>query len=181
MLRRILLALVSVTPAIAACGGVVETSPPKGDGGVRMLPRGDAGRDVAVRDTAEPRDVGTEELSPYHDPGCPDADTLPVTRECDPFAPPPGSCQPGEGCTPFVNYPDDPCGKPQYGTVCVVGGGGGQGAPCGGGNECAAGFVCVESREGSQCVQICDPNRFGSCSDGRVCDTLDVPGFGGCL
>jgi hypothetical protein len=100
--------------------------------------------------------------------------------ECDPFAATP-ACADGEGCYLLIRYTDGMCGQPQYGTACLPEGSGTQGDVCGNGGECAAGFICVESRLGPQCVHVCDPDRLGSCNDGRVCDRLDVPGFGGCL
>ncbi len=82
-----------------------------------------------------------------------------------------------------MTYPTAPCAAGGHGSVCTKAGTRKQGGPCGtgAGAECAAGFVCVVSGAGNQCVQLCKPGSPGVCPDGLVCSPIDVPGFGGCL
>ncbi len=115
----------------------------------------------------------------YVDPGCPDAAPPPKIEECDPFANPTG-CGPGEGCYPFVQYPQQKCDKEQFGTICAPAGSGKQGEPCGG-ELCAAGFVCVVTGVGTQCVKICKLSGASSCPPGLFCVPVDVEGIGGCF
>ena len=140
--------------------------------------RADARHDHTTLDGSSP-DNGFEE---YHDPGCPDAAPI-VDNECDPMAPKPGGCKGGMACYPYVVYPDpgDPCGVETYGATCEFPGTATQGDPCGGVQECAAGFVCVVSGAGDQCVKLCSLDTPGACTNGMVCEPIDIPGYGGCL
>lgn len=173
---------------LAGCGGSVEGGTGAGGsggmaggggtGGIIVHP--DAGPDVHHHDAGvdatpdAPWDVESE----YVDPGCPDAAPPPVTEECDLFAKP-TTCPGGEGCYPFVQYPSGPCQQEQYGTVCRAVGSGHQGDPCGGG-DCAAGFVCVVTGAGNQCVQLCHLGSSKDCPSGLVCVPIDSDGYGGC-
>jgi len=116
----------------------------------------------------------------YVEPDCPEVEPKPPILQCDPFATPTG-CPPGEACRPFVEYPRHECDTERYGAVCVAAGSGQQGDPCGGGEGCADGFVCVISGAGVQCVKLCRLDQHGACENGLVCEPIDVPGFGGCL
>jgi hypothetical protein len=117
----------------------------------------------------------------YVDPGCPDAGPPKKHFQCDPYNPFDGECGPGEGCFITVEYPTMPCGQETYGSVCAPVGPGGQGDPCGSATDCGAGFVCVVSGSGTQCVQLCHLQGQDDCSNGLVCEPIDVEGFGGCL
>ena len=72
-----------------------------------------------------------------------------------------------------------------FGPTALAGGAsqgtGQQGAGCQGGQACAAGFACVVSGSGDQCVQLCELQGGSSCPPGLVCEPIDVKGFGGCL
>ena len=177
--RAYAVGVISSLVLLAACGGSIDTTPGKGDGGAREGAVTDARTDTTMHPMM--LDAGAPDLGRYQDPGCPEAAPPPVDHACDPYAHAEAQCPPGNGCYPYLQYPDSPCGQAQYGTACIPEGNGVQGSPCGGGMDCASGFVCVESREGAQCVQVCNPDQLSSCGDGRVCDRLDVPGFGGCL
>jgi hypothetical protein len=116
----------------------------------------------------------------FIDPECPDAEPPPVTRECEPFERPTG-CGPGEGCYPFVEYPASECSPERYGTFCQPAGSGQQGDPCEQGQGCGAGFVCVVTGQGTQCVQLCPLTGDDRCPRGLICEPVDVEGFGGCF
>jgi hypothetical protein len=172
---------------LAACGGTVATDPtgfdPDDTGGDSRLvdtglrPR-DSGLDARVdssgRDTSVARDT-------FIDPGCPDVMPPPPDFACDPFEVPSRTCAPGEGCFPFVSPSTGPCDPETYSANCFPAGDGRQGAPCGDGGGCAAGFVCVVSGAGNQCGAICHVGTPGACEDGFVCSPVDVPGIGVCL
>lgn len=117
----------------------------------------------------------------YTDPGCPDAPPPIYDLQCDPYDQDNGDCGLGEGCYIYVQYPTEPCGQEIYGAYCFPEGSGGQGAPCGGGQDCAAGFVCVVSGSGNQCIQLCHLSGPDGCPPGLVCEPIDVEGFGGCI
>lgn len=182
LLACISMAMLGSALFASACGGSVhgDSSPTLAD---------DAGSDALADadddDEDEPRrDGGSRPDRPgdYVDPECPDEPVEPPYVECDALAPPPGGCAAGEACSPFVLYPQSECGTETYGTRCIPAGTGRQGSPCGDGESyCDAGFVCVISGAGIQCVKLCELDRIGSCQNGLVCEPIDVPGFGGCL
>jgi hypothetical protein len=116
----------------------------------------------------------------YKDPGCPDAGAKPTEFMCDAYSQ--DNCPSGEGCYIFVIYPEDPCDQETYGSTCAPAGSGTQGAMCGSGApSCAPGFTCLVTGEGNQCAQLCMLDGPNTCTDGTVCQTIDVEGFGGCL
>lgn len=131
-------------------------------------------------DSAPKPDATADAFDEYVDPGCPDAPAPVFDYQCDPLAPP-GECLEGEGCYPYVGYPAEPCGAEVYGSMCLAVGTGSQGDGCYGPQECAAGFVCVVSGSGNQCVRICSLTDPTTCPNGQVCEPLDVAGLGGCL
>jgi hypothetical protein len=169
-----------------ACGGSVEGDKGNtggdggapgggGTGGTGGTHLGGTGGKDAGKD-AKP-DSKTGGTGGYIDPGCPDADPPPPQTECDLYDP--SSCPPTLSCYPYVQYPSGPCGFEVYGTVCAVPGTGTQGDPCGGEN-CAGGFVCVITGQGTECVQICNLVGKDNCPDGLFCVPIDVEGVGGC-
>jgi len=113
----------------------------------------------------------------YVDPGCPDAAPPPPVKDCDPFGP--NTCKAGEACYPFVQYPTKPCEQEIFGALCAPVGSGKQGDPCGASN-CAGGFVCVVTGQGTECVQLCDLFGAAKCPPGLFCVPIDVEGIGGC-
>ena len=128
------------------------------------------------------QDSGFQDAFPdYTDPGCPDAGMPKKHDECDPYNQFNGDCPADEGCYITITYPSMPCGQETYGTVCSSVGQGGQGTPCEGPNDCGAGFVCVVSGSGNQCVELCHLDGPTGCPEGLVCEPIDVEGFGGCL
>ena len=163
----------------SGCGSSV-TYLPAGDGGggeggsFIFL---DAGKD-APPDTTEPI---YDAFPDYEDPGCPDQPPPLYDFTCDPYDQDNGDCLLGEGCYIFVQYPPDPCGQEIYGAYCYPQGGGSQGDPCGGGQDCGAGYVCVVSGSGNQCIQLCHLTGPDGCPPGLVCEPIDVEGFGGCI
>ena len=118
-------------------------------------------------------------LPDYVDPGCPESGPPPTDFECDAFDQ--TGCGPGEGCYISVQYPDEPCAQEIYGSYCAPSGPGAQGDPCGGGPDCGAGFCCVITGFGTQCVQLCPLTGSSGCPDGLTCEAIDVEGFGGCF
>ena len=66
-----------------------------------------------------------------------------------------------------------------FGSVCAPVGTGKQGDACGGSN-CAGGFVCVVTGQGTECVQICDLFGAAKCPPGLFCVPIAVEGVGGC-
>ena len=111
----------------------------------------------------------------------PDAAPPPIERWCDPFDPH-ADCPAGEACFPFVEYPDptDDCAQEHYGTICAPEGYGVQGTPCEAG-DCAAGYICVLTGQGTQCLQMCDTYGENTCPPGFFCEQIDIqPGLGGC-
>jgi hypothetical protein len=122
---------------------------------------------------------GSGGLPEVPDPGC--ADPPPPQEEftCDAYNQ--KGCPPGQGCYIFVQYPQETCGQEIYGSICAPGGTGKQGDDCGGAEQCAGGYVCVITGQGTQCVKLCKLTGSSGCPDGLVCETIDVKGFGGCL
>lgn len=127
-------------------------------------------------------DAGVQDaFEEYVDPGCPDAAEPLFAYDCDPFAPPPGDCPEDHACYPFVEYPSEPCAAEIYGSFCLPTGTQTQGEFCVSATDCAAGFVCVVSGAGNQCVRLCSLTDPKTCPDGQICEPLDVAGYGGCL
>jgi hypothetical protein len=168
---------------IFGCSGTVYSNENglRDDGGVDAATP-DARVDSAF-DAAKPNADGATQdaFEEYVDPGCPDAAAPVFDYACDPFAPPPGDCLEFEACYPYVEYPWDPCEAELYGSFCMPAGTQTQGEPCGSPLDCAAGFVCVVSGAGNQCVRICSLTDPSTCSNGQICEPLDVAGYGGCL
>jgi hypothetical protein len=154
---------------LAGCGTIVETTAPSGGG--------NGGAGGASTGTEGPPDAQPD----YIDPGCPDAAAPPTQFMCDPFHQDDGECQPAEGCYIFAQASSDPCGGTVYGASCEPAGTGTQGAPCGSGSDCAAGFSCVVTGAGIQCIVLCQLQGTATCPSGLVCQPIDVQGFGGCL
>ncbi len=171
---------------LAACGGAVAGSDLDGgatenEGGPSAGGRGGSGGGIGFR----PPDAGVggptrPDGGGFTDPGCPDAEPNPVDRQCDPFSAF-NDCGPGFACFPFVQYPAGRCEAEQFGTVCGAAGSARQGEPCGTGQGCAGGHVCVISSEGVQCVQMCPTEGADNCPPGLICEFLDVAGIGGCI
>ncbi len=172
---------------LVGCGGTVYTSDPQpgdasSDGpGVLMPDAGDGGKDAAKPDAKTDGSGEHDAFEEYVDPGCPDAAAPVFAFECDPLAPPPGGCPELEACYPYVDYPSDPCEAEVYGAYCLPAGSQTQGQPCASPLDCAAGFVCVVSGSGNQCVRVCSLTDPSTCPEGQICEPLDVAGFGGCL
>ncbi|MBN2195479.1 MAG: hypothetical protein JW751_21855 [Polyangiaceae bacterium] len=172
---------------VAGCGGATSVDP-EGEGapwsgGTPGLPLGgaggrrDAGLDVGGDVVVYPEDVRSD----YVAPECPETPAPPVAQQCDPFAAI-DTCPMGTACAPFVEYPpgDDPCARERYGTTCLPYGGGLQGDPCEYGT-CSAGYLCVLTGAGTQCVELCNTLGANTCEPGRFCEPIDVqPGIGGC-
>jgi hypothetical protein len=136
-------------------GGFGGTAPVGGFGGT-VITGGTGGKDAG-------KDAKTGGTGGYVDPGCPDSAPPPPIKECDPFGP--NTCPTGEGCYPFVQYPTKPCDHEVFGAVCAPVGTGKQGDACGATN-CAAGFVCVVTGQGTECVQLCDLFGAAKCPPG---------------
>lgn len=158
------------TGGIGATGG---TLPIGGTGGT-LVTGGTGGKDAGKDAKA---DAGSGGTGGYVDPGCPDAPPPPPVKDCDVFGP--NTCKPGEGCYPFVQYPTHPCDQEIFGAICAPVGPGKQGDACGNTN-CAAGFVCVVTGQGTECVQLCDLFGAAKCPPGLFCVPIDVEGIGGC-
>jgi hypothetical protein len=178
MRTRSFLLLGFFCPAVAAgalggCGTVVTIPPTGGTGGHHVGHNPDGGSDSEI-----PLDA----MPDYVDPGCPDAGPAVMMFTCDPYNQHNGDCPGNEGCYIFSNPPQTLCGKTVYGSECAPQGPGKQGAPCGNGpTECSAGFACVITGSGDQCVLLCELQGGAGCPDGLVCEPIDVQGFGGCL
>jgi hypothetical protein len=147
-------------------------------GGSLVNPDGDADVDAAFEGGRRPPvpDGGDGGGVP---PICPDAAPLPPIEECNVFQP--SSCPPEEVCYPITYPPRGACDTERYGTVCIQGGTGGQGEPCGSGNGCKGGYVCVITGGGTQCAKMCQLGKTGQCATGFVCEPIDIPGYAACL
>lgn len=161
----------------AGCGPSVVQTATGGAGGTG----GEGGSPWSSSVSSGGFDAGLDALPDYVDPGCPDAGPPIEEFDCDPYHQFNGDCMPGEGCYIFVGYPSEPCGQETYGSLCLPAGSGTQNSPCGGAQDCGAGFVCVVSGSGDQCVQLCQLQGISGCPAGLVCEPIDVEGFGGCL
>ncbi len=166
--------------AAASCGSNVTYQTPSGgnggSGGTYLFVDAGGTGGSAV-DAGGPSDA----LPDYTDPGCPDSGGPLYDFQCDPYDQNNGDCAYGEACYIYVSYPREPCGQEIYGAYCAPAGTGEQGDSCWGGFDCAAGFVCVVSGSGNQCVQLCHLTGPSGCPAGLVCEPIDVEGFGGCL
>jgi hypothetical protein len=173
--------LPTMTAAMAfGCGSDVVQGPPGDD--VDAGQGGDAHHDGPSPGAGGSfYDGGKDALNEYDDPGCPDAGPPTYDYQCDPYNQFNGDCGPDEGCYIYVQYPSEPCDQETYGSVCSITGPGQQGAACGGPLDCAAGYVCVITGAGTQCVHLCALEGDDGCPTGLVCQKIDVEGFGGCL
>ncbi|MBM4358495.1 MAG: hypothetical protein FJ096_10350 [Deltaproteobacteria bacterium] len=166
---------------VVACGSEVQVpdaASSSGQGGDYVFIAGSGGTGASP---PQPPPPPPPVPPPYDDPGCPDAPPPLEDYTCDPFALDGGGCLAGEACQIYVQYPSEPCGQEIYGSACVPAGTGVQGEGCMGGQDCGAGFVCVITGSGTQCVQLCKLDGPSGCPSGLVCEPIDVKGFGGCL
>ncbi|WP_437719190.1 hypothetical protein WMF45_23965 [Sorangium sp. So ce448] len=159
------------------CGQTVIVDDPSADGGGG----GEAGAPPVTTGGGGGSDPGRDPLEEYEDPGCPDTGPPITDFACDPYDQSSDFCAPGEGCFIYVQYPDEPCGQEIYGAYCAPAGPGRQGDPCSGGSQCGAGFACVVTGSGTQCVELCALSGDDNCDPGFVCEPIDVAGMGGCL
>jgi len=116
----------------------------------------------------------------YIDPGCDGGVVMPPPPpECDPYDP--ATCPPGAGCYPYAIYPEGSCGDEVYSTYCAPAGPGMQGDHCLTGTDCAGGYHCFVTGEGTQCLLLCDQTRVPPlCPPGRICGGTDLMGYGAC-
>jgi hypothetical protein len=166
-----------VAMGMGGCGSSIVMEPEQGQGGAG----GEGGSSTNSTGTGPIWDAGKDAFDEYIDPGCPSNPPPLEQFDCDPYDQLNSGCFPGDGCYIFVQYPDEPCGQEIYGSFCAPAGFGVQGDPCGGGLDCAAGFVCVVTGSGNQCVKLCPLEGNDGCPAGLVCEPIDVEGFGGCL
>ncbi len=175
-----------IAPASAvlalACGGSIEPdfteSTDKKDGSTRdgtsLIDGGKKdGTIVPLKDGSVGKDANN-----FVDPKCPNTPPPNTAYECD-VAKQKG-CKAGEACSPFVDYPTDPCDPETYGSLCIPAGTGTQGSACDGQRACAAGYICVITGAGTNCAKYCDLNNPSGCTDGLICDAVDVSGVGVC-
>jgi hypothetical protein len=163
----------------AGCGSSIKSTPPGSTGGAGGAGGQGGGFPITVGTGGE--EAGADALPDYTDPGCPDGGPKMTMFTCDAYHQGNGDCPPGQGCYIFVTYPTDPCSGEVYGTECAPAGPGMQGDPCNGAGDCGAGFTCVVTGSGDQCVALCNLDGQDTCTDGDVCEPIDVQGFGGCL
>jgi hypothetical protein len=184
---RLLLRFAPVLLAVAwaaACGGSVgNDAAVDGGGGVggTLLPTGGTGGTVHTggtggKDAGKDAKQDAEPPDGWVDPPCPDAPPPPPIKDCDPFGP--NTCGSGMACYPYVQYPSQPCDVEQFGAICAPEGTGTQGDNCYSQN-CAGGFVCVITGQGTECVELCQLGTK-SCPKGLFCVPIDVEGYGGC-
>jgi hypothetical protein len=166
---------------VVGCGGAVVDVSPVPDSGARR----DGGRGGQERDRDNEGSPGVDarpqdDFPVFREDACPDAPIPTPPLECDPFMQ--STCPLRQGCYPVPPRATDSCHPGTYSTLCLPSGNGAQGWPCGDATDCVAGFICVKSGEGDQCVKLCKPTDIGSCTDGRVCREVDVTGsgWGGC-
>ncbi len=175
----------AVTPflllLVAACGGAVtDISGGKDAGSHRDAGHG-GNRDSGLPPPPPPDDAGSNDDFPvFREDACSDPNAPPPMVECDPFAQ--STCGAGFACYPVPPRSSDNCHPGKYGTICLPGGKGTQGWPCGDATDCFGGFICVIAGTGDQCVKLCKVDDFNACPDGRICREVDVPGsgWGGC-
>ena len=150
----------------AACGGVTISSDDSSDDS------GSYGR--------EP-DGGGGDANGYVDPRCPDAGAPVFDTQCQIFGP--NTCKPGSACYPASIPPTHACEPEIYGSFCLEEGTGTQGSSCDNTAGCAPGFVCLITGTSTECAALCDLGSGGThgCTDGFVCEPIDVPGFSACL
>jgi hypothetical protein len=164
---------------VSACGNNVTL--PSGTGGEGGGGAGSSSSLVPSTSSGLDGGGGSGGLGSIVDPGCEDPPPPIQDFACDPYAQGNGDCAPGEGCFIYVQYPPEPCGQEIYGAFCSPAGPGTQGSPCFGGQDCGAGYVCVVSGSGNQCVALCPLDGSIPCPSGLVCEPIDVEGFGGCI
>ncbi|HEY1956476.1 MAG TPA: hypothetical protein VGH28_12715 [Polyangiaceae bacterium] len=151
--------------AAAACGGKATSDDDGTDDDAGTFGRGpDGGADG----------------NGFVDPHCPEAGAPISDLECNVFE---QNCTiPGSACYPSAIPPQGPCESEVYGSFCLPMGVGSQGAPCDNGDGCAEGFVCLITGANTQCARLCDLGGGAhGCSNGFVCEPIDVPGFSACL
>lgn len=135
----------------------------------------------AAPDDADPSSDPTDDSSEptFADPGCPEIEEPPDSIVCDPLL---GSSECGDGyaCSPYVDYPSEPCEAERFGTECALAGPGIQGDSCVL-DDCAAGFLCVAGNQGTVCAQLCVSPGPNTCPVGLLCGTVDLKGYGVCF
>jgi hypothetical protein len=110
---------------------------------------------------------------------CPNVAPPSIPWECDPFGD--GSdCDFGEGCFPVTVNASRVCESESYRVTCLPAGLGEQWAPCEFLTDCAPGFTCVVTGQGTECLQMCDPAAPSACPHGLFCDGVDLHGIGIC-
>lgn len=185
-LPRLLLCLLAAGSLSAlACGQLASDSTgadDDADDDGPLRPGRDGGRDAGPRRPDGGRTgpgPGPDASNDYVEPECPERPAPDEVYECDPFAQ--TGCEAGEACSPFVQYPSDPCGAETYGAFCIPAGTLTQGESCESQLDCAAGYLCLITGAGTTCGKTCDLADSDACTDGLVCVSTDVAGIGACF
>lgn len=180
-MRQLVIAIVGGILWCASCGGAVgparldETQ--GGSSGFASLGgRGGAGTPLSSKGGAS----GGGVTSTYVEPDCPVAPLPTVYSECDPLGES-AECGPGTGCYPITSYPSEPCGSETFQMLCLPSGAGQQWASCDALDDCAAGYICVVTGDGTECLKMCDPEAVSPCPKGLFCDGVDLQGIGICF
>ncbi len=174
LITAIMGTVVPLAAGLGGCTGGVEYAK-NYDGG------GGEGGEGYTSSTGPIWDAGKDAFDEYIDPGCPDNPPPVENFTCDPNNQANSGCHSGEGCYIYVQYPTETCGQEEYGAFCAPAGIGTQGTACNGALDCSAGFACVVTGSGTQCVKLCPLQGNDDCPTGLVCEPIDVEGFGGCL
>ncbi|HVZ33290.1 MAG TPA: hypothetical protein VG963_12745, partial [Polyangiaceae bacterium] len=163
---------------VLSCGGQAHTETSRRSTTVPEAPVGavpDAGP-VKLPQQPSMAQSPSDDPAPFEEQRCPELPPPPVSSVCDPLAADPG-CPAGQACFPFVRYPMGPCDVEQYGSVCLPSGPGAQGDSCEQ-QACAAGYVCVSTGRGTQCVRLCglQADSPDACAPGLLCEPIDIQG-----
>lgn len=166
----------SATGCASRVVGDADDGGPDGrrDGGAGSVDVPDAQPDVRYRDVPPAYDVFREDACT--------GDVGPGVRmyDCDPLRSPSG-CAPGEGCYPFIEYPEGVCGREVYRAMCMMAGSGPVDSFCTTGMECAPGLTCFVTGSGNRCLRLCNTSGGEpACPRGQVCEPTDLPDIGAC-
>jgi hypothetical protein len=178
MLGRVMFVALGI-PLAWACGGTVGEPRQEPSQGGTQTGQGGIGVGGAIGAGGKGGTSTGGVTSTYVDPGCPEQPVPEVYTECDPLGDN-TDCSMGEGCYPVTEYPTRTCEPEVFQMLCLPSGTAQQWESCSTLTDCANGYTCVVSGDGTMCLKMCDPLADKACPSGLFCDAVDLQGIGIC-
>jgi hypothetical protein len=164
---------------VFACGGTIDDARQNSNlGGAQSRTEGNGGWSTTTGGRGGA--VAVSGSSTYVELGCLEQPVPEVYSECEPLSDS-NPCASGEACYPVTLYPSRACESEQFQNLCLPSGHARQWERCSTLTDCASGYTCVVTDDGTMCLKMCDPRASKPCADGQFCDAIDLQEIGTCF